>query len=185
MTLRHIETPAQQVEHDARPAVEPARGERGAARRAGDADEAFDPDTALDQFAVEFAQPLDVRVETGAADASGRLSEALDVILGKRLETDAVGARQQFAHDAAARMADEVEPSPLGQSLDQVKRVLDRALGHAAVLECVDALAVGRGEPLEVGGFSHSPPKLPSEEEAVPWSNTRVGSPEAGSAPPR
>jgi hypothetical protein len=99
---RGIEALAQQVEHDAGPAVESARSQGRAARRAGDAHEALDTDGTLAQFAVEFAEAFGVGVEALPAKAFSMGLVAIDIVVGERLLADAVGTRQQLTDHAAA-----------------------------------------------------------------------------------
>lgn len=147
---RRVEALAQQVEHRARPAVEPTRGQRGALRRTGHAHEALDADAPGRQLAVELAQRLGLDVEGRAPAALGLGEKALDVLVREGFGAEAIGPRQQFAHHAAARMAHHVQPRALGQRPRQRQRVLDGAFRQAAVLEGIDALAVGIGHLLAV-----------------------------------
>ena len=155
----------QQVEHHAGPAVEAARHQGGAARRAGHAHEAGDADGARLQFQAQLAQARRIRV-VAAASAQPRLRrEVVDIVAVERFAAhgvfaqslqavagqvdgaaavDALRPRQQFAHQAAARMTEQVQHGAVRQLAHEGQRVLDGAVAEAAVLIAVDAVAVLR-----------------------------------------
>ena len=112
----------------------PAR-QRGAARRTGDADEALDPDLLLLQQRRQPPQRLPL---LGAL----RL-EARQLRLGEGLPSGGhVAVAEQFPHQSAARVADEVEPGAVRQPLGQIEGIVDGAGRQRAVLEGVDLVAI-------------------------------------------
>ncbi|MNU56490.1 hypothetical protein D3C71_455870 [compost metagenome] len=155
----------QQVEHHAGPAVEAARHQGGAARRASHAHEAGDADGARLQFHAECAQARRILV-VAAASAQPRLRrEMFDIVAVERFAAhrvfaqplqavagqvdgaaavDALRARQQFAHQTAARMGQQVQHGAVRQLAHEGQRILDGAVAEAAVFIAVDAVAVLR-----------------------------------------
>ncbi|OEZ90664.1 hypothetical protein JAB9_51610 [Janthinobacterium sp. HH107] len=155
----------QQVEHHAGPAVQAARHQGGAARRASHAHETGDADGACFQFHAQFAQAPRIRV-VAAASAQPRLRcEVFDIMAVERFAAhrvfaqplqavagqvdgaaavDALRPGQQFAHQAAARMGQQVQHGAVRQLAHEGQRVLDGTVAEAAVLIAVDAVAVLR-----------------------------------------
>ena len=166
----------EEVQHR-QPAVEPAGGERGAARRAGHAHEAGDADLADGEFADEFGEGGAVGVVSGVA--------LLEFVRRQRQQAELVGDRavggeqlreaglvelrrhalalaeaQQLADQAAARMADQMQLRALGQAAHKRERIGHRAFGEAAVLEGEGAPGVGGGQAgagVAAGGVVGSP----------------------------
>ena len=149
-----------QCADDRQPAVEPARRQGGATRRAGHANKALHLQAALIQLrqqafqvglvgGVVVAQLL--RAAAGQqAQAGQRLLRlaALEHARGQRFAHRVaallltLGQRQQFAHQAAARVRHQVQPRLGGQLPRQRQRIRHRALRQGEMLQRIHPLAV-------------------------------------------
>ena len=151
----------QEIEHR-QPAVQPAGGERGAARRTGHPHEAAHPDLPRLEFAQQRRQQCAIRLIGGVAGRFGGGVQRPEADLFRQraiggeqcvqppldqVEVRAFAQTQQFAHQPAARMTDQMQFGPLLQPLHQRQRIGDRAFGQRAVLEREHAIAVARGQP--------------------------------------
>ena len=113
--------------------VEPLGGEQGAARRAGHAHHALDPQ-------LLGGGKLDQLLELGAVRGIVLAGEP-----GGGVGTQGLGragARQCIAHQPAARVGEQVHSRALGHHLRQAQCVLDRRGAQRAVVERVHPAAV-------------------------------------------
>ena len=120
---RHGADPeAERAEHEVQPAVEPVRGERGAARRAGDADVAADG-WAQCRPGTRPSRSSAARCSTRSGRRTGRTLRSSNGTVAALQPA----AAQQLADQPAAAVADQVQLGPLGQQRQRLLRVLDRA----------------------------------------------------------
>ena len=152
------------IEHR-EPAIEPSGGQRRAAGRAGDTDKARDTQffcaKQFDQIIQAFAVVLigcvvgndfivgERRKTELRGNAAVNRKKCLNFVLGQNLgQIGAAGQGNEFPDQAAARMADQMHLGPLGQALDQIKRIGERAFAQRAMFQTKHPLAVNRRQRL-------------------------------------
>ncbi len=134
---------ADQGEQGGEERVEVAAGQQGAAGGGRHPHVALDAEASLLQHHAQVPQAFPLLLVG--------LLPCLVVPVGGDEIVLHLGEAEQIAHQAAAGVAEQVETGPFRQDPRQSEGVVDRALGEGAVLEGIDAIAVGGADRLPVG----------------------------------